>query len=49
MIIITLLYAIIFYQIVRGVLEQGSIWYKDPKFWLHLISIIILAVIYGVH
>lgn len=46
MIIITLLYAVIFYQIARGFWEQGSLWYKDPKFWLHLVSIGILASVY---
>jgi len=43
MLIITILYAVIFYQIVQGFFEQGSVWYKDPKFWLHMLSIGIIA------
>lgn len=45
MLIITILYAVIFYQIIRGFWEQDGIWYKDPKFWLHMLSIGIIAAI----
>lgn len=46
MLLVITLYILIFSQLLRSIWEEGSLVYKDPKFWLQLFSIFIVAYVY---
>lgn len=39
MIIMGLLYALFFVQIIKSFSEEGAALYKDPKIWMHVLSL----------
>lgn len=39
MVILTIFYALFFIQLIKSFLEEGAAIYKDPKIWLHVISL----------
>jgi len=46
MLLVITLYILIFSQLLRSIWEEGNLVYKDPKFWLQLFSIFIVAYVY---
>ncbi|WCL82634.1 hypothetical protein PPO43_05920 [Saprospira sp. CCB-QB6] len=46
MLLVITLYILIFSQLIRSIWEEGSLVYKDPKFWLQIFSIFIVAYVY---
>jgi hypothetical protein len=45
MFLLTILYLVVFIQIVRTIFDPSGIWYKDPKFWIQLITVLFLSFI----
>jgi hypothetical protein len=45
MLFITILYAIALFQIVKALFDPATTWYREPKFWLQLITVLILTTI----
>lgn len=45
MIVLTLLFALIFIEMGRDILEKGFTIYQTPRFWAHLITIGLIAYI----
>lgn len=43
MLFLTILYASVFYQLLRSFWEQDNVWYKDPRFWIHIFTVLILT------
>jgi hypothetical protein len=43
MIIISIFYGFVLYQIMRVLFEKDNIWYRDPKFWLLIITLCVLT------
>ncbi|MCP4439750.1 MAG: hypothetical protein GY810_12470 [Aureispira sp.] len=43
MLILSLLYAVFLLQIGKSLLEEGMYVYRDPKFWVHVITISVIT------
>jgi hypothetical protein len=43
MLFITILYSIVLFQLFKAFMDPATAWYREPKFWLQLITLIILT------